>query len=408
MVFRKLFFILCLLAFYMLLAAPAASRAQAAASVNAARRSETPTGPSRTGEVQDLSATFRTIHRRIRNALVEIKAVGITKRVRKITTTTTRELPHHAPPRSTIKSKTVTTMVTTTNIGSGVICSTRGYIVTNDHVVFHAKTISVILADRRIYPAQLIGADPQADIAVLKITAPFLTRARFGHSSALHVGQRILDFGAPFQLAQSMTQGIISALHRRNNHVTSAEDPQIKLLSHEDFIQVDSPSDPGSSGGPLVNLRGHVVGINESIKSGGGGSFSGVGFAIPAREVVYVLHQIIKTGSVQHGHLGVHVTEKTIVTRSAGKKILVTGLHVDAISAHSPAVLAGLKIGDLIVAINGRSVYRIAQLRNRVAFSAPDTLLNLTVWRDNKRMVIHVRTIAQNGPKSTAHPTLQK
>lgn len=395
MTFRRLVFLLCLSAFSMIVIAAMSCQLQTAAFGGTNQKAST--GPSRTSEVQGLSATFRTIHRRIRNALVEIKAVGITKRVRKITTTTTRELPHYAAPRSTIKSKTVTTMVTTTNIGSGVICSTRGYIVTNAHVVFHAKTISVILADRRTYPAQLVGADPQADIAVLKITAPVLTRARFGHSSTLHVGQWVLDFGAPFQLAQSMTQGIISALHRRNNHVTSAEDPQIKLLSHEDFIQVDSPSDPGSSGGPLVNLRGHVVGINESIKSGGGGSFSGVGFAIPAREVVYVLHQIIKAGSVQHGHLGVHVTEKTIVTRSAGKKILVTGLHVDAISAHSPAVRAGLKIGDLIVAINGRSVYRVAQLRNRVAFSAPGTLLNLTVWRDNKRVVIRANTGAGNG-----------
>ena len=404
MTLRKLVFIPCLLASYIILTTPMACRAQAATSGNVAKKNEAVTGPFRAGNVQGLSATFRTIHRRIRNALVEIRAIGITKTVRKIITTTTRELPHHAAPKSTVKTKTVTTVVTTTNVGSGVICSTRGYIVTNDHVVFNAKTISVILADRRTYPARLIGADPEADIAVLKITAPFLTSARFGHSSMLHVGQWVLDFGAPFQLAQSMTQGIISALHRRNNHVTSAQDPQIKLLSHEDFIQVDSPSDPGSSGGPLVNLRGHVVGINESIKSGGGGSFSGVGFAIPAREVVYVLHQIIKTGRVKHGHLGIGVTEKTIVTESAGKKLLTTGLYVKAISAHSAAARTGLKIGDLIVAINGKRVYRVAQLRNRVAFSAPGTLLNLTVCRKNKRVIIQVRTGARDEGRITNSP----
>ena len=404
MTFRKLVFIPCLLAFYILLAVPAACRIQAAAVGTVTQKNEAEIGPSRAGDMQGLSATFRTIHRRIRKALVEIRAVGITKTVRKIITTTTRERPHHAAPKSTINTKTVTTVVTTTNVGSGVICSTRGYIVTNDHVVFHAKTISVTLADRRTYPATLIGADPEADIAVLKITAPFLTRARFGHSSTLHVGQWVLDFGAPFQLAQSMTQGIISALHRRNNHVTSAEDPQIKLLSHEDFIQVDSPSDPGSSGGPLVNLRGHVVGINESIKSGGGGSFSGVGFAIPAREVVYVLHQIIKTGSVKHGYLGIGITEKTIVTPSADKKMLVTGLHVDAITADSAAARAGLKVGDLIVKINGGRVYRVAQLRNRVAFSAPGTLLNLTVWRDHKRVMIQVHTGARDERRTINSP----
>jgi|GEM_PF-3234757 len=355
-------------------------------------------------DAQDLSRIFRRIHHRLKNAIVEIKAIGIVKTVRKVTTTTSRRLLGHRHPVSTIKTKTVTTVVTTTNVGSGIIFSEKGYIVTNAHVVFNAKTIEIILADKRHYPAQLIGADPQADIAVLKISAPFLTSAVFGRSSGLHVGQWVLDFGAPFRLPESMTQGIISALHRRNNHVKSAEDPQVKLLSHEDFIQVDSAFDPGSSGGALVNLRGQVVGINESIKSGGSGAFSGVGFVIPAHEAVYVIHQLVRTGSVVHGSLGARVKESTVIINSPDKQALLTGLRIDAISPGSSAQEAGLKIGDMIVRLNGTVIDRVAQLRNRVFFSTPGKTMVVSLWRGGKLLKIAFRVGHGKSSASTTKP----
>ena len=353
---------------------------------------------------QDLSRIFRRIHHRLKNAIVEIKAIGIVKTVRKVTTTTSRRLLGHRRPVSTISTKTVTTVVTTTNVGSGIIFSPKGYIVTNAHVVFNAKTIEVILADKRHYPAQLIGAAPQADIAVLKISAPFLTSAVFGNSSRLHVGQWVLDFGAPFRFPESMTQGIISALHRRNNHVKSAEDPQVKLLSHENFIQVDSAFDPGSSGGALVNLRGQVVGVNESIKSGGSGSFSGVGFVIPSHEVVFVIHQLVTTGTVAHGSLGAHVTETSVIIHSRDKQTLRTGLRIDAISPGSSAENAGLKIGDLIVGLNGSVVDRVAQLRNRVFFTAPGKTMVVSLWRGGKLLKITFRVGHGKSSASTTKP----
>lgn len=353
---------------------------------------------------QDLSRTFRMVHDHMQNAIVEIKAIGITTKVRKVTTTTSRQLMGHSHPVSTVRTKTVTTVVTTTSVGSGVIFSSKGYIVTNAHVVFDAKTIEVILADKRHYSAQLIGTDPQADIAVLKISAPFLTSATFGKSSTLHVGQWVLDFGAPFRLPESMTQGIISALHRRNNHVTSAEDPQVKLISHENFIQVDSAFDPGSSGGALVNLRGQVVGINESIKSGGSGSFSGVGFVIPADEVMRVLHQLVTTGTVVHGSLGARVEESTVIVNQHAKPTLLTGLRVKAITPGSSARKAGLKIGDLIVRLNGTIIHHVAQLRNRIFFSTPGSTVVLSLWRGGKRLTIPLRVGARKKHAATTKP----
>ena len=329
----------------------------------------------------DYSSNYETVCRNVRESVVEIRALALKTIVRKVITTTTKKLLGHPQPIGRTVEKTVTTKVRTSNVGSGVILNTAGCIVTNAHVVYDATSIQVVLADRRTYQAKIVGTDPVADLAVIQIHAPYLKPARLGHSSQLQPGQRVLDVGSPFRLTQSMTHGIISALHRRNNRVTSADDPQIKLMSHENFIQTDAPTDPGSSGGALVNMRGQVIGINESIKSGGGGGFNGIGFVIPAAEVRFVTAQLIHTGHVKHGRLGCRIQEVTIQNPKPGVTTLLTGLRVVQVTKNSPAWNAGLRTGDVIVALNGRKIHRVAQLRNRIEFSAPGTHMSIELWR---------------------------
>lgn len=329
----------------------------------------------------DYSANYQTVGRNVRNSVVEIRALALKTIVRKVITTTSKKLLGQKKPVWTTVEKTVTTKVRTSNVGSGVILNTAGCIVTNAHVVYDATSIRVVLADRRTYPAKIVGTDPVADLAVIQISAPYLKPAQLGHSSRLQTGQRVLDFGSPFRLTQSMTHGIISALHRRNNRVTSEDDPQIKLMSHENFIQTDAPTDPGSSGGALVNMAGRVIGINESIKSGGGGGFNGIGFVIPAAEVRFVVAQLIHTGHVQHGRLGCRVQEVTIRNPKPGTPTLLTALRVTQVTENSPAWTGGLRTGDLIVTLNGRKIQRVAQLRNRTEFSAPGTHMSIGRWR---------------------------
>lgn len=328
------------------------------------------------------SANYESVGRNVRDSVVEIRALALKTIVKKVTTTTSKKLLGHKKPVWKTIEKTVTTKVRTSNVGSGVILNTAGCIVTNAHVVYDATSIQVVLADRRTYQAKIVGTDPMADLAVIQINAPQLKPAQLGHSSQLQTGQRVLDIGSPFRLAQSMTHGIISALHRRNNRVTSSDDPQIKLMSHENFIQTDAPTDPGSSGGALVNMHGQVIGINESIKSGrGGGGFNGIGFVIPAAEVRFVAAQLIRTGHVKHGHLGCRVQEVTIQNPKSGTQTLLTGLRVVQVTKNSPAWTGGLRTGDIIVTLNGRKIHRVAQLRNRAAFSSPGSHMFIGRWR---------------------------
>lgn len=326
-------------------------------------------------------ANYVTVRRRVQDSVVEIRALALKTIVRKVTTTTSKRLLGHKKPVWRTVEKTVTTKVRTSSVGSGVILNTAGYIVTNAHVVYDATSIQVVLGDRRTYQAKIVGADPVADLAVIQINATGLKPAKLGRSSQLQTGQRVVDFGSPFRLTQSMTHGIISALHRRNNRVASAEDPQIKLMSHENFIQTDAPTDPGSSGGALVNMRGQVIGINESIKSTGGGGFNGIGFVIPADEVRFVVAQLIHTGHVNHGRLGCRVQEVTIPNPQPAGGALLTGLRVVQVAKDSPAWKGGLRTGDIIVTLNDRKIHRVAQLRNRAEFSAPGTHCSIGRWR---------------------------
>lgn len=355
----------------------------------------------------NFSDVFEKVNRSVEDAIVKITALSTVTEIRQVVTNTTisRRLLGHSQPSVQTNNATVTTTTTTktTNVGSGVIVDRKGDIVTSAHVVYGAETVQVTLNDGRHYPASLIGADPTADLAVIHIRASHLVAATFGDSSQLQVGQYVLDFGAPYSLYQSLTQGIISALHRRNMEVTAQEDPETKRLDieNEDFIQTDAPTDPGSSGGALVDLAGRVVGINESLKSSGDGSFSGVGFAIPANEVVYVVQQLIHHGEVIHGDLGLDVKRRTLPVPSASRETFETGLQVVSVVPDMGAEKAGLKPGDLIVQLNGQPVHYVAQLLNPATFSSPGTKMVLGFWRGNQLRQVSITIGSKHAAESS-------
>ena len=334
---------------------------------------------------------FITLARQLEPSIVQIKAIVIVKTRRQVTTQVTKPILNQRGQIIDYKtSRTVTRVTTMTRVngGSGVILDRRGYIVTNAHVVYHAKTIRVTLADRRTYHAVLVGMDQRSDLAVIQIPAHDLKPAKLGNSSRLEVGERVMDFGAPFNFAGTVTQGIISALHRRHISVTGETDPHLNMIRHEDYVQTDAPSDPGSSGGALVDMRGDVVGINDSIKSGGAGSFSGVAFAIPSNQVAYVAHDLIQTGHVIHGHGGLQAVSTFARVHRGDATDIIEGIKITNVKPGSAGAAAGIKAGDLITAIDGHRVTYAAQLLHRILFSAPGTKLRLSLLRSGHRMSV--------------------
>lgn len=324
-------------------------------------------------------------------SMVQIKATVITRTIRKVSTRVDKPIMNRQGRIVTYKTtqtRTRITTVTRVNGGSGVILDRRGDIVTNAHVVYHAKTIRVTLADHQKFNAILLGMDQRSDLAVIRIKGSHLRPAKLGASSRLAVGQRVLDFGAPFNFAGSVTQGIISALHRRHISVTGETDPHLNMIRHEDYIQTDAPSDPGSSGGALVNMDGEVIGINDSIKSGGAGSFSGVAFAIPSDEVAYVVRKLIAHGHVVHGHAGIQAISSFARIKNGGGTKVVDGIKITAVKKGGSGSAAGIKVGDVITAIDGRWATSAPQLLNRIMFSAPGTHLHLTLLRAGHRVGI--------------------
>jgi serine protease Do len=272
--------------------------------------------------------------------------------------------------------------------GSGVIMEVdgkTGYILTNNHVAGGATEMQVTLNDGRVIDnAQLVGADPKSDLAVVKITADNLVAAKWGDDAPLHQGDWVLAFGSPFGYVGSMTHGIVSALDRSNVGILGAN-------GYEDFIQVDAPINPGNSGGPLVNLQGEVVGVNTAIASHTG-AFSGIGFAIPAREAKFVYSALKDHGKVVRGWLGVSIGDiehQPKLAQSFGYKN-TTGVLVESILPGTPAA-GKLQSGDIITAVNGKPVDNVLHLRNEIASMAPDTDLNLTVFRDGKDLPVTVK-----------------
>jgi serine protease Do len=265
-------------------------------------------------------------------------------------------------------------------LGSGVIISPDGYILTNNHVIENATDITVQLSDKRQMKAKLIGADPRSDVAVVQIQATGLTAMKLGDSSKLRVGDIVLAIGNPFGLDETVTLGIVSATGRRNAEITPAQ-------GYADFIQTDAAINPGNSGGALVNARGELIGINTAIYSGSGGNL-GIGFAIPVNMARGIMEQILKTGRVSRGYLGISIQNVTPELAQVFKLSSTNGVLVGDVSADSPGAKAGLQKGDVVVALNGQSVADAEDLRLRVSQMAPGTAVKVDLIRDaQKRQV---------------------
>jgi Do/DeqQ family serine protease len=256
------------------------------------------------------------------------------------------------------------------SMGSGVIVTASGRILTNAHVVSGADDIKVTVQDGTDYQAKVVGIDPKADLAVLQLQGklPALKPLQFGDSSQLRLGEVVLAVGNPFGVGKSVTMGIVSAKGRGN----------MSIEEYEDFIQTDAAINPGNSGGALVNLRGELVGINTAIASRSGG-YQGIGFSIPANMVRPIMEMLAKDGRVVRGFLGVDI--RTVTTDLAKENNLGAsrGAVVASVQPNSPAARAGLATGDVIVSLNGGEVRTGENLRNTIALLKPGTTVDLEV-----------------------------
>jgi len=278
--------------------------------------------------------------------------------------------------------------------GSGFIITKDGYILTNNHVVGDADKITVKLKDGREFQAKRIGADPKSEVAVIKIEADTeLPVAALGDSAVLEIGEWVMAVGNPFGLAETVTVGVVSATGRNN----------IGIAEYEDFIQTDAAINPGNSGGPLVNLDGEVVGINTAIFTRSGG-YMGIGFAIPVNLAVSIKDQLVSSGHVVRGYLGIQLNREEMtadMAESFGLKDAL-GVLVAEVVEKSPAAEAGLKQGDIILEMNGEAVSGNSAFRNRVAMIGPGTVVKLLVFREGKKETIEVTVGTLPGEEATA------
>jgi len=279
-------------------------------------------------------------------------------------------------------------------LGSGVIVSADGYILTNNHVVSGADEVTVTFADGKQLKAKIVGADKATDVAVVKVDAQGLPAAVLGDSDSVAVGEWVLAVGSPLGFDQTVTSGIISAKGRQVG-VTNG--------GYEDFLQTDCAINPGNSGGPLVNLRGEVIGINTAIASRSGG-FSGIGFAIPVNMAQSIMSQIRSTGKVTRGRIGAAIQDLTEdLAKSFGYEGREGALVGDVVP-NSPAAKAGLQAGDIVVKFQGKPVKTSSQLRNAVAATAPDTTAEIEFIRDGKPVTVkvHVGALSEDDVAASA------
>ncbi len=283
--------------------------------------------------------------------------------------------------------------------GSGFIISSDGYILTNNHVVGGADKVQVKMADGRQFDAKVVGADPETDIALLKIDGSGLPTLPLGSSSSLEVGEWVIAIGNPFGLSHTVTAGIVSAKGRSN----------VGIASYEDFIQTDAAINPGNSGGPLINLDGKVVGINTAIFSRSGG-YMGIGFAIPVDQASVIYRQLKEHGSVTRGFLGVVVQDLTPELMDAFDLKKKEGVLISEVTPDSPADRSGLKHGDVILKLDGKSVKGLGSFRNRVALFRPGTKIQLKIVRkgEEKEVSVTIGTLADRTAASENQEILKR
>ncbi len=265
------------------------------------------------------------------------------------------------------------------SLGSGVIVSDKGLILTNDHVVASADQIEVALADGRKLSAKVVGTDPDTDLAVLQVDAKDLPAITFAASDKLSVGDVVLAIGNPFGVGQTVTQGIVSALGR--NH--------LGINTYENFIQTDASINPGNSGGALIDAEGNLVGVNSAIYSRNGGSM-GIGFAIPASIARQVMEQIAVSGSVTRGWIGIEAQDITPELAESFKLAQARGSLIAGVLRNSPADLAGVKAGDVLLAINDKEVADSSSMLNLIAVLKPNEKAVLKIARAEKDIEIKV------------------
>ena len=265
------------------------------------------------------------------------------------------------------------------SLGSGVILSRDGYIITNHHVIAKATEIEVMMSDKRIFKAKVIGADPRSDVAVIKIEGKDLPIVPWGDSDSLKPGAIVMAFGNPFGLSFTVTRGSVNAVGRSG----------LGIEDYEDFIQTDAAINPGNSGGALVNVHGQVVGINTAILSpsqgqGGQGGWAGVGFAIPSNTARHIMESLIKTGKVQRGYIGINAGDLNPALARQFKVPDVGGVLVNQVEPNGPADKAGLKQGDVIRTFNGQKLDGTARFRALIAAASPGSSVTLEILRDGK------------------------
>jgi serine protease DegQ len=265
-------------------------------------------------------------------------------------------------------------------LGSGVIISPEGYILTNHHVIAAADEIEIALIDGRKAKANIIGSDPETDLAVIKIDMKGLPSITFGHSDQAKVGDIVLAIGNPFGLGQTVTMGIISALGRT----------KLGINTYENFIQTDAAINPGNSGGALVDIKGNLIGINTAIYSQSGGSL-GIGLSIPTVVAKQIMEQIIQTGNVTRGYIGVEVQDLTKELAESFKLTSTEGALIAGVLKEGPADNAGIKPGDILIAVEGKPVTSSSGMLNLIAVLSPGQTATFMVLRNQEEKSFKIR-----------------
>jgi Do/DeqQ family serine protease len=276
-------------------------------------------------------------------------------------------------------------------LGSGVIVSPNGYILTNNHVVESADEIEVVLNDSRKARAKVIGTDPDTDLAVLKIDLERLPVIVLGNSDTLQVGDQVLAIGNPFGVGQTVTGGIVSALGRN----------QLGINTFENFIQTDAAINPGNSGGALVDTNGNLLGINSAIYSRSGGSM-GIGFAIPVSTAKLVMEGIVKDGQVTRGWIGVEPNDLSPELAETFGVKAQAGVIITGVLQNGPAAQAGIRPGDVIVNVADEAVGNVSELLSRVAALKPGVLADFTVLRRDEKLSLKVTPGTRPKPRQPA------
>ncbi len=283
--------------------------------------------------------------------------------------------------------------------GSGIIISKDGYIITNNHVVENATKVTVGLSDRRSFDAKVIGTDPLTDLAVIKIDADNLPVAYLGNSDSLKVGQWVMAIGNPLSLTMTVTAGIVSAINRGSLGLIK------NSYGVEDFIQTDAAINPGNSGGALVDLSGAVIGVNSAIASGRTGTYIGYGFAIPINLAKAVAKDLIAHGKVNRGYIGINISEVDYAMAKSLGMEKPEGIIVQDLVKDGAAKDAGIKVGDVILKVDGKTVNKPNELQSYIATKGAGQTVTLTIWRDGKAIERKVTLKARNTEEKT-EPTV--